>query len=69
MDATSGEHVPISSAKMDAVTLAFGPRLHFEMSEHARIHPGLSIMSGFDARGFDAPMITAETTAVQVESG
>lgn len=66
-DAANGAHVPITGARMDTVTVALGLRLHFNLGGHANIHPGLSLTRGFDARGFDAPLVTAETTAVQID--
>ena len=31
------------------------------------IRPGISFVRGIDARGIDAPLLTARTTAVQVD--
>jgi hypothetical protein len=67
LDAMTGAHVPLSDANMDTVTVAAGPRLHFSLGKHAWIHPGLSFVRGLDARGFDAPLLTAQTTAVQID--
>ena len=67
VDAMTGAHVPLSDAKMDMVTVAAGPRLHFRVGKQAWIRPGLSFVRGLDARGFDAPLLTAQTTAVQID--
>ena len=67
IDALTGGHVLLSAAKLDSFTLAFGPRLHFKLGQHAGIHPGLSYTRGFDARGFDAPLLTAQTNALQID--
>jgi len=52
---------------MDTFTVAAGPRMHFKVGEQGRVHPGLSFVRGFDGRGFDAPLLTAQTTAVQID--
>jgi len=52
---------------MDTVTLAAGLRLHLGFGKHASIHPRLSVMRGFDGRGFSAPLLTAQTTGVQLD--
>jgi hypothetical protein len=49
------------------VTVAVGPRAHFRLGKQASIRPGVSFVRGLDARGFDAPLITAQATAVQVD--
>jgi hypothetical protein len=56
-----------SDIDVDTVTIAAGPRLHFRLGKQAWIHPGLSFARGLDARGIDAPLITAQTTAVQID--
>jgi hypothetical protein len=63
----TGANVPLSDANMDTVTAAAGPRLHFRLGKQAWIRPGISFVRGFDARGFDAPLLTAQTTAVQID--
>jgi hypothetical protein len=63
----TGALVPVSDANMDTVTAAAGPRLHFRLGKEAWIRPGISFVRGFDARGFDAPLLTAQTTAVQID--
>jgi len=63
----TGARVPVSDANMDTVTAAAGPRLHFRLGKQAWIHPGISLVRGFDARGFGAPLLTAQTTAVQID--
>jgi hypothetical protein len=67
LDAVTRAQVPLPDRDMDAVTLAAGLRLHFRLGKQTSIHPGLSVMRGFDSRGFSAPMVTAETTAVQLD--
>jgi hypothetical protein len=48
-------------------TVAGGPRVHFMLGKQVWIRPGLSVVRGLDARGFDAPLLTARTTAVQLD--
>lgn len=67
LNAMTGAHVPFSDAKMDMVTVAAGPRLHFRLGKQAWIRPGISFVRGLDTRGFDAPLLTAQTTAVQID--
>jgi hypothetical protein len=52
---------------MASATVAVGPRFHFRMGKHGWIVPGISLVRGFDARGFDAPLLTARATSVQVD--
>jgi hypothetical protein len=54
-------------ATANMVTLAAGPRVHFRLGKRALIRPGISFVRGLDARGFEAPLITAQTTSVQVD--
>ena len=63
----TGARVPIRDADMDMLTVAAGPRLHFRVGKHGWIRPGISYTRGFDARGFGAPLITAQTNAVQID--
>jgi hypothetical protein len=67
LSATTGERVRLSDGDMAAVTAAIGPRVHFRLGKHAWIRPGLSFVRGLDARGFGAPLLTAQTTAVQLD--
>jgi hypothetical protein len=67
LSAFTGERVPVSAGDMHALTVAAGPRLHFKLGKQAAIHPGLSFVRGIDRRGFDAPLLTAETTAVAID--
>jgi hypothetical protein len=67
LDMATGMHVPLSEAKMDTLTAALGPRFHLRLGERAWIRPGLAVLRGFDERGFDAPLLTAQTTAVQLD--
>ena len=54
-------------ATANMVTVAVGPRAHFKLGKQASMRPGVSLVRGLDARGFDAPLITAQATAVQVD--
>ena len=65
--AIAGAPVPFTNANMDMVTAAAGPRLHFRLGKQAWIRPGISFVRGVEARGLDAPLITAQTTAVQID--
>jgi opacity protein-like surface antigen len=67
LDAMPGAHVPLSDANMDTITVAAGPRLHFRLGTQVWIRPGISFVRGLDARGIDAPLLTARTTAVQID--
>lgn len=67
LDPNTGAHVPRSDANMDVVTVAGGARLHFRLGNHGWIRPGISYVRGFDARGLDAPLITAQTNAVHFD--
>lgn len=57
---------PIMTAR-STTTLALGPRLHFKLGSETAIHPGLSLMRGFDSRASSASMVTRQTTAVQLD--
>jgi hypothetical protein len=52
---------------LSATTLAVGPRFHFRVGRQYWIRPGFSFVRGFDARGFDAPLLTPKVTGVQVD--
>lgn len=52
---------------LSATTIAVGPRFHFRVGRQGWIRPGVSFVRGFDARGFDAPLLTAQTTGVQLD--
>jgi len=67
LDTMTGVRVPISNANMDKVTVVVGPRVHIRLGEHAWVRPGISYARGFDARGFDAPLLTKQTNAVQLD--
>lgn len=54
-------------ATANMVTVAVGPRAHFRLGKQVSIRPGVSFVRGLDARGFDAPLITAQTTGVQLD--
>lgn len=73
-----GSHVSLSgdlsyqrwlahAATANMLTVAVGPRAHFRVGGQASLRPGISFVRGLDARGFDAPLLTAQTTAVQVD--
>lgn len=55
------------AATTNTVTAAVGPRAHFKLGSQASIRPGIAFVRALDARGFDAPLITAQTTAVQID--
>lgn len=67
LNAATGEVAALAERDMDAVTVAAGARLHFHLGERAWIHPGLSLVRGFDGRGLSAPLLTSQTTAVQLD--
>ncbi len=67
VNAATGADVPLPDANMHVLTLAAGPRLHYALSDQTWIHPGLSIMRGLDGRGFNAPLLTAQATAVEID--
>lgn len=67
LDVATGESVGLPERDMDVVTAAAGARLHFRFGERTWIHPGLSLMRGFDGRGLSAPLVTSQTTAVQLD--
>jgi hypothetical protein len=49
------------------LTVAVGPRAHFRLGKQASLRPGASFVRGLDGRGFDAPLLTAQTTSVQLD--
>ncbi len=65
--ANPGARVTFSEAGMNTTTVAVGPRVHFRLAKLGWIHPGLSFVRGIDGRGFDAPLITAQATAVKLD--
>ncbi len=65
--ANAGPRITFSDAGMNTTSVAVGPRVHFRLGKHAWARPGLSFVRGLDARGFAAPLITAQATAVQVD--
>jgi hypothetical protein len=67
LDRVTEAEVPLSDRDMDSVTLAAGVRLHFAFGKQTSIHPGVSVMRGLDGRAFAAPLVTAQTTAVQLD--
>jgi hypothetical protein len=67
LGATTGARVTFSGAGMDTTTVAVGPRVHFRLGKQASLHPGIALVRGLDTRGFDAPLITAQTTAIQFD--
>jgi len=67
LSAASGARVALSDADMASTTVAVGPRLHFRVGKQGWVRPGLSFVRGFDARGFGAPLLTAQATGVQVD--
>jgi len=67
LSAATGSRAALSDADMASATVAVGPRFHFRVGKQGWIRPGLSFVRGLDARGFDAPLLTARTTGVQVD--
>lgn len=67
--ATSASTVRVTfpDAGVDTTTVAVGPRVHFRIGKHGWARPGVSFVRGLDARGFDAPLITGQATAVQID--
>lgn len=63
LSANTGARITFSDAGMDTTTVAVGPRVHFKLGKHGWVRPGISFVRGLDARGLDAPLITAQTTA------
>jgi hypothetical protein len=63
----TGARVALAGGERASTTVALGPRLHFRVGKQAWIRPGVSFVRGLDARGFDAPLLTARTTAVQID--
>jgi len=66
LDAMTGANVPLSDNKLGLVTVAAGVRVHFHIGEHA-IRPGIFYTRGGDGRGLDAPFLTGQTNAVQID--
>jgi hypothetical protein len=52
---------------MASTTVAFGPRFHFRVGKQGWLRPGISFVRGLDARGFEAPLLTAQPTGVQID--
>jgi hypothetical protein len=67
LSAATGARVALSDADMASTTVAVGPRFHFRVGKQGWIVPGISFVRGFDARGFDAPLLTARATGVRVD--
>jgi hypothetical protein len=67
LSAVTGGRVALPDANMASTTVAVGPRFHFRVGKQAWVRPGLSFVRGLDARGFGAPLLTAQTTGVQVD--
>jgi hypothetical protein len=67
LSAATGEQVALSDADMASTTVAVGPRFHFRVGKQGWVRPGISFVRGLDSRGFDAPLVTAQATGVQVD--
>lgn len=67
LSAATGARISSSEADLASTTVAVGPRFHFRVGKQGWIRPGISFVRGFDARGFDAPLLTARTTGVQID--
>lgn len=59
--------VTFSDAGAATTTVEVGPRFHFRLGKHGWVHPGISFVRAIDARGLDAPLITAQASAVQLD--
>jgi len=59
---TTGAKVDIPGIAMDTMTVAIGPRLHFQVSKGLFLRPGLAY-----ARGLDKPLTDASYNMVQVD--
>ena len=59
---TMGMVTDIPSNAMDTVTMAIGPRAHFQVSKGLWLRPGIAY-----ARGLDTPLTTASYNVVQVD--
>lgn len=64
-----GRHVAIGGDlhRADTLTASVGVRAQFELGAQAWIRPGIAVLRGLDRRGLDAPMVTAQTTAVMLD--
>jgi hypothetical protein len=51
----------------DTLTASLGVRTQLELGEHTWIRPGIAFLRGLDGRGLDAPLLTAQTTAVMID--
>ena len=67
LGASAGARGTFSDAGMNTTTVTVGPRVHFRLGRSGWIRPGVSFVRGIDARGFDAPLLTAQATGVQVD--
>jgi hypothetical protein len=67
LNAATGAQVALSDADMANTTVAVGPRFHFRIGKQGWVRPGMSFVRGFDARGFDAPLLTAQATGVLID--
>jgi len=51
----------------DTLTASVGVRTQFKLDQQTWIRPGIALLRGLDGRGLDAPLITAQTTAVMID--
>jgi hypothetical protein len=58
---------PSHPTSLSATTVAVGPRFHFRAGTQGSIRPGVSFVRSLDARGFGAPLLTAQATGVQLD--
>jgi hypothetical protein len=56
-----------NAATPNTLTVAAGPRLRFCLGKQGSISPGLAVVRGLGGRGYDLPVVTNRTTAVQLE--
>ena len=67
LSTATGARVALSDTDMASTTVAVGPRFHFRVGKQGWVRPGISFVRGLDARGFDAPLLTAQATGVQAD--
>jgi hypothetical protein len=51
----------------DTLTASVGVRTQFKLGKQTWIRPGIALFRGLDERGLDAPLLTPQTTAVQID--
>jgi len=51
----------------DTLTASMGVRMQLKLGKQTWIRPGIALTRGLDGRGLDAPLLTPQTTAVQID--